>query len=454
MRAGKGERLPEVSPSDLDSANEIGGGHVESAGKLRDGGKPRIALAGFQPRYRCRMYADSEAEVHLGHASAVPRAFRFPAKRWRSSTGWFIRRQPSNGLLNAAIANAAGPDVASRFRTMPASPLFSTYRTGENRVTSSMLAVFERVGFDILERVLRGAVGDSDLELVRFRNQVADEPGSVPDAQIQASFSLVFEVKTEPNVPDEALRDQLQRHADGLQRAGGHYADQRILLITPDGGPPRAVSQVTGVSAVWVSFAALDQALHTVLGDGDEPVSTESAFLLRELRRLFSAEGLLDVRDTVIVAARKAYPAYGRADAYVCQTGRSFRQGLTHLGFYAEGEIKPDIARILATEDGVLFTAERARELRAEGKDRLAEVVERYLEIEPDRNGERWLVFVLSGARDERTVSLPAPIKNTTRTSEGRPWAWTLGQRYTRLELLRRGPPDTTALQLAEAGGS
>ncbi len=37
---------------------------------------------------------------------------------------------------------------------MPRNPLFSTYRQGENRVTASMLAVFERLDFSLLERLL------------------------------------------------------------------------------------------------------------------------------------------------------------------------------------------------------------------------------------------------------------------------------------------------------------
>ena len=49
---------------------------------------------------------------------------------------------------------------------MSASPLFSSYRTGENRVTGSMLAVFERIGFGLLEEILRIASRDLDVPLV------------------------------------------------------------------------------------------------------------------------------------------------------------------------------------------------------------------------------------------------------------------------------------------------
>lgn len=54
---------------------------------------------------------------------------------------------------------------------MAKNPLFSTYRQGENRVTSSMLAVFERIDLSILESLLIAATGEASLELVSFVNQ-------------------------------------------------------------------------------------------------------------------------------------------------------------------------------------------------------------------------------------------------------------------------------------------
>lgn len=41
-------------------------------------------------------------------------------------------------------------------------PLFSTYRAGENRITSSTLAVFERIDLTIVKEVLQGASGMGD----------------------------------------------------------------------------------------------------------------------------------------------------------------------------------------------------------------------------------------------------------------------------------------------------
>lgn len=338
-------------------------------------------------------------------------------------------------------------------------PLFSTYRTGENRVTASMIAVFERVGLDVLERVLGPPLGDPDLALMRFRNQVTDERGSVPDASIAANFMWLFEVKTEAGVSDAALCDQVERHLAGLQ---GDYASERLIVITPDPEPPAAIGQVGDPRVSWVNFAGLDEAIKTVLdgqdgGDGlndlDEPIAPQSAFLLRELRRLFAVEGLLDTKDTVVVAAGKAWRAYQAGAAYVCPPDRAFRVGLGYLAFYANGAIQPLIPRILSRHPEVLFTAERAIELREAGQTGLATAIEAFLDLpqERDREDRPWQVFLLTGVEDERTIRLTAPIENTTTTTAGRRWGWTLSQRYTRLDAVRSGVRTTTELEEAEA---
>jgi hypothetical protein len=82
---------------------------------------------------------------------------------------------------------------------MPKNPLFSTYRQGENRVTSSMLAVFERIDLSILESLLTAATGEASLQLVSFVNQPIGKGTSVPDARISAHFAYWFEVKTARN---------------------------------------------------------------------------------------------------------------------------------------------------------------------------------------------------------------------------------------------------------------
>jgi hypothetical protein len=61
-------------------------------------------------------------------------------------------------------------------------------------------------------------------------------------------------------------------------------------------------------------------------------------------------------------------------------------------------------------------------------------------------------VFILSRRDDDETVTLTSPITNTTKAASGRAFAWTMGQRYTRLSVLTK-PGITTTTELDEAGG-
>jgi len=47
---------------------------------------------------------------------------------------------------------------------------------------------------------------------------------------------------------------------------------------------------------------------------------------------------------------------------------------------------------------------------------------------------------------DARTIRLQAPITNDTVTSAGKPWGWTLNQRYTSLDRLTSGVTRTSQL--------
>jgi hypothetical protein len=82
-------------------------------------------------------------------------------------------------------------------------PLFSTYRQGENRVTSSMLAVFERIDLSLLETILAAAAGESSCRWCRSPTSHPPSKGrSVADARISANFAYWFEVKTTRNALD------------------------------------------------------------------------------------------------------------------------------------------------------------------------------------------------------------------------------------------------------------
>ncbi len=152
--------------------------------------------------------------------------------------------------------------------------------------------------------------------------------------------------------------------------------------------------------------------------------------------------------DTLIVAARRAYPDYLLSSAYICQPGRSFRDEIDHLGFYAGREIKPHVATILHRRDKVEMSAANAAKL-SQSSGQFDQEVARLIDqvLDPTVNwtqrrevGARHQVFLLSGPDDPETIRLPAPIHHGGKN------AWTQSQRYAKLDQLSAGPADTTAL--------
>ncbi|MCQ4085219.1 hypothetical protein NGB36_32845 [Streptomyces sp. RB6PN25] len=324
---------------------------------------------------------------------------------------------------------------------MPRNPLFSTYRTGENRVTSSTMAVFERIDLALVQELLETATGGAgELPTVSFHNQVTTDE-AVPDARISARFTWWFETKTTRGAytGEGHGRSQLRAHARQLD--GDPSA--RLFVLTPDPARPTWFTQLDGIGphvrdrVLWLSFRDLATATEAVVTNPARLVGEQTRFLLYELIALYEAEGLLTSDDTVIVAARSAWPEYQRLAAYVCQPERSFREGLTHFGFYADGVIQPVLARIRTHHPAVLLTHEEAERYRADGHTELAQLIGALVEEGYRPEGNSNGVILLSAPDDPDTVQLGKPVINDTVTASGRPWAWTLGQRYTSLDRLK-----------------
>lgn len=333
-------------------------------------------------------------------------------------------------------------------RPISRNPLFSTYRAGENRVTSSMLAVFERIGVGTLEALLGAAVRDSALQLVRFENQPPNPGGStVPDASISARFTYYFEVKT---VRGALTEEQLRGHLKALE---GSVDDERLIAITPDLTKPVDIDDIADPRLSWASFLDLDQAIDDYLDTQGEIIGDRERYLLRELQALFRNEGLVDPPvDVVIVAANIAYPEYQQLGNYVCQPGRGFRDGVERIAFYADGEIKSEVPKILHRRDHVPMRAEYVVELRTRGEpfdEEVAHFIESWIASSYYSGPESVeQVFLLSGPADsERTLILPAAIRNDSTDRNGRPCPFTYGQlRYTRAATLRQNPETTSKM--------
>jgi hypothetical protein len=305
-----------------------------------------------------------------------------------------------------------------------------------------MLAVFERIDLSVLESILSAVTGEAALSMVAFTNQPVGAGQSVPDARISANFAYWFEVKTER----DALRErQITEHLANL----GRGADERLFVVTPDPEPPATLGQFDEPRLMWFNFRTLHDVLERILVDPSSGISEQQRFLLRELQLLLIEDGLVDNDDVVVVAARVAYGEYLEGSLYICQAERAFRGGLTHMGFYADSAIQPEIAAIRYREDLVPFTVEEAtrRRGRSSVDDLIADAIETQLAAGGREEGRPYQVFVLSPATDPDTIRLPQPIENDTVTESGRRWAWTLGQRYVSLtSLIRPGVERTSDL--------
>jgi hypothetical protein len=331
-----------------------------------------------------------------------------------------------------------------------ANPLLSSYRAGENRVTSSTMAVFERIDLALVQELLEAATGSGgELRTVTFENQVVNS-GAIPDARISGRFTWWFETKTARAGYANEGHDRGQVRHYAQQLVGD--PDARLFVLTPDPARPSWFDVLDGVDAdvrdqvLWLSFCDLAGAINAVIVDPTRLLGEQTRFLLAELVALYEADGLLTNDDTVIVAARAAWPEYQLISAYVCQPDRSFRDGLKHFGFYANGAIQPLIARIRRHEIAVPFTKEEADRRRDAGDDEIADLIERLTGDGSRTIGNSYGVILLTAPDDPDTVVLGELIVNDTTTASGGGWAWTLKQRYTRLDRLRSGVTRTSEL--------
>jgi len=331
-------------------------------------------------------------------------------------------------------------------------PLFSSYRAGENRVTSSTLAVFERIDLALVQELLESATGaGAELTTFTFENQVVNA-GAVPDARISARFVWWFETKTARGGYGAEGHDrrQVRQHCNQLE----NVPEAWLFVLTPDPVKPPWFDTLDGVAeavrnrVLWLGFRDLADAIRQVTSDATRLIGEQTGFLLTELVALYETDGLLTNDDTVVVAARAAWPEYQYTSAYVCQPDRSFRVGVvTHFGFYAEGAIQPLVPRIRKYLPSVPFTRVEADTRRAAGEQEVGDLIDRLLDDGPRTEGSLYGVLLLSGPNDPDTVRLAHAVQNDTTTkATGRNWAWTIGQRYTRLDRLRSGAKVTSEL--------
>lgn len=292
--------------------------------------------------------------------------------------------------------------------------IFASYTQRENIITAAIIQVLKSLPINLVEQFLQMFTEETEKSFFLFKSQ-SKQPESTPDAEISTNFRLLFETKIKENSVKED--DQLHNHATRAAET-----KSTLVYLTPDLKRPQALEKYKFVK--WKSFSDLYALIEEILRSPIEIVTDRDAFLLRNLQLLIDEQGLLpEAGMTVVVAASRAWPFYKENGVYICQPGRSFRH-CEYMAFYADGEIKRSVAKILKHEDNAnLFD------------DKLKDDLGLKFEPSPDFH-QACQIFKLSKCKDSATFRLDQPIKNDL-VSGTRKIAFTQGQRYTTLEALK-----------------
>ncbi len=308
-------------------------------------------------------------------------------------------------------------------------PLFSTYRQGENRVTSTFLAVLERLSLPNIDRILQALLQD-DFNLVTFENQPKGNR-STPDAKIQTGRAIWIETKTARNA---VRHNQISNHLRSLGR------DEKLLLLTPDDIEPQGLDS----RVVWSNFKTLDDAIRDILADEEASPSEMETTLLREFILMLKQDDLLASTEprVLVVAARNAWDMYQQLSLYRCSPDkpmRPFREG-DSLAFYKSNEIKPLVPRIRAVIESIKVAEPSHVESLDSSQQELIEEMRDKIDAYQQWHQfpYTYKVMFLSKPDHEETIKLTNPIQNDQTDKNGRRVAFTFGARYVTLDSLKK----------------
>ena len=133
-----------------------------------------------------------------------------------------------------------------RGKTELTTPLFSTYRHGENRITATLLAVLQRLSLPNIDPILQALLEDPAFSLVTFDN-LPKGKNSTPDARIGTGSAIWIETK---RVRNAVRSSQLENHLNSLRHR------ENLLLLTPDDLAPTVLDD----RIAWSNFRTLASA--------------------------------------------------------------------------------------------------------------------------------------------------------------------------------------------------
>ena len=312
-----------------------------------------------------------------------------------------------------------------------ATNLFSSYRQGEDRVTSTFLAVLQRLSLPNIDRILGTLLQENSFSLVTFQNQPKGI-GSRPDGRIGTGSSIWIETKTSPNA---VRRDQVETHLDALRDG------ENLLLLTPDRTQPAGLPK----KVIWSGFDTLVHSIEEILEDKEEPPSEREAFLLREFVSMLRQDGLIGSTQSrvMVLAARAAWPMYESLGVYRCSIDKPMARlrDSDYMAFYVAGEVKPLVPSIKSVIESIDMyqpgTYESLGNLQKKLVGELREKIDRHQQ--QHEFTQSFKVIFLSHPDDEETIRLQGPIINDQKDKNGNAVPFTYGNpRYVTLESLKQ----------------
>ena len=167
---------------------------------------------------------------------------------------------------------------------MTTSPLFSTYRQGENRVADTFLSVLQRLSLPSIDHILGALLGETGFSLVTFENQPIGKR-MTPDARIKTGPAIWIETTTARGTVD---LDQIRKLLKGVSKVYvctpnrsfkpadriAFYAEGAIQPLTPKIGPVIEsidVRQQDQIDSLDRSRKELAQVLHGKIEEKPHP---------------------------------------------------------------------------------------------------------------------------------------------------------------------------------------
>lgn len=355
-----------------------------------------------------------------------------------------------------------------------AKSIFSTYSTPENRVTSTILAVFEKLNYNTVASILQILMEDSTIELIEYENQVSfkvpieegeksktNSKKSVPDGRIRGSFDYIIETKIVEGGVDAK---QIKNHCKAMVN---EYTFSKLLVLTPDSKCPENLKALLEESkeedkkikeqekkcadrVIWSNFAKLVEGIDTVL---DEPylLFDRESFLLLELKEFIIEEGLLPedyTKKVLIIPAGTAWGKYQDHSLYKCQPNRSF-QKVSYMGFYAGGVKQKHFPKILGyvenlniqtdnIDEAVVVIDRYGREVGDEERTKIEQQVRERLKNAKKKIEGGWndnsKYIILSSIDSPGTFVNKQVIENDKKSYSGKRTAFVQRQTYSYIE--------------------